>query len=216
MVSITADTVVDAMTWRYATKAFDKTKTLSEDDKVALLSALRLAPSSYGLQPWKFVVVEDLQVRQQLSDLVPAKKSKFEDSSLLVVIARRKVTTAEHVAQHIETLQKARAVSADEIQPFKDMLTQRAANRPAEAQDIWNSRQTYVALGCALTAAAMLRVDACPMEGVNPEKFDEVLGLTGTDFTTTVAIAFGYQDERDPFAKYARARRAPSEVFMNV
>ena len=184
--------------------------------RAALLEVLRMSPSSYGLQPWKFVVVNDKSKRRKLGELVPANKSKFEDSSMLVILARRRVTTAEHVARHIETLQDARGASADELQPFKQMLTQSAAGRPAEAQDIWNSRQVYVALGCALSAAAMLKVDACPMEGVNPERFDEVLGLAGSDFTTTVAIAFGYRDEEDPFASYLRARRPAAEVIEEI
>lgn len=211
-----ADDVVEAMHWRYATKAFDSSKHLSDADRQALLAALRLSPSSYGLQPWKFVVVNDPDVRKKLGEAVPANAGKFENSSMLVILARRRVTTPDHVAQHIETLQEARGASAEDLQPFKDMLIQGAAGRPAEAQDIWNSRQVYVALGCALTAAAMLKVDACPMEGVNPEKFDALLGLAGSDFTTTVAIAFGYRDESDPFASYSRARRAADEVIVEV
>ena len=216
MTQISADTIIGAMNWRYATKAFDKTKQLSEDDRAALLTALRLSPSSYGLQPWKFLVVNDDATRRKLSEFVPANKSKFEDSSMLVILTRRKVTTAEHVAQHIRTVQEARGVSAEEIEPYKEMLTQSTASKSAAAQDIWNSRQVYVALGCALTAAAMLKVDACPMEGVDPENFDEVLGLSGTDFTTTVAIAFGYRDRNDPFASYSRARRAATEVIEEI
>ena len=211
-----ADTIMQAMNWRYATKAFNKDKHVSTEDKAALLETLRLAPSSHGLQPWKFLVVNDTATRRRLSDFVPANRAKFEDSSILVVLARRRVTTAEHVARHIETLQEARGVSADELEPFKKKLTQSAAGRPVDIQDVWNSRQIYVALGCALTAAALMRIDACPMEGVNPEKFDEVLCLSGTEYTTTVAIAFGYRDEHDPYATYSRARRSASEVIVEI
>ena len=216
MKHVSADTILQAMNWRYATKAFNKDKHVSTEDKAALLETLRLAPSSHGLQPWKFVVVNDKAARRKLSESVPANKAKFEDSSMLVVIARRRVTTARHVARHIETLQEARGVSADELQSLKDSLTQSVAGRPIEVQDIWNSRQVYVALGCAVAAAAFLKIDACPMEGVNPEKFDEILHLSGTDYTTTVAIAFGYRDENDPFASYSRARLPASEVIEEI
>ncbi|WP_170400890.1 NAD(P)H-dependent oxidoreductase [Ruegeria arenilitoris] len=214
--TISADTIVSAMNWRYATKAFDRNKQLADADRAALLTALRLSPSSYGLQPWKFLVVDDNATRSKLGEAVPANKSKIEDSSMLVVLARRRVTTAQHVEQHVQTVKEARGVSAEELQPFKNMLTQSAAGRPAADQDVWNARQVYVALGCALTTAAMLKVDACPMEGVNPEKFDQTLGLAGSDFTTTAAIAFGYRDKSDPFASYSRARRAASEVIEFV
>ena len=96
------------------------------------------------------------------------------------------------------------------------MLIDNAAGKPAEVQDIWNARQVYVALGCVLSAAALMGIDACPMEGVNPEKFDPVLGLAGSEFTTTVAVAFGYRDGGDPFASYARARRPAEEVIVEV
>ena len=216
MTQVSASTIVQAMHWRYATKAFNKNKEISAEEKAALLETLRMAPSSYGLQPWKFLIVNDKDVRAKLGEFVPANKAKFEDSSLLVVIARRRITTADHVAQHIETLQEARRASAEELQPFKDTLTRTTAGKPTDVQDIWNSRQAYVALGCAVTAAALLKIDACPMEGVNPEKFDNILGLTGTDFTTTLAVAFGYRDESDPFASYSRARRPASEVIQEI
>lgn len=213
---ISAETLLDAMNWRYATKEFDSTKELSAENRAALLEALRMSPSSYGLHPWKFVVVNDKSVRRRLSETVPANRSKFEDGSMLVILARRRVTTVDHIRRHIETLSDARGVSVEELGPFKEMLIRSAVNRPADMQDIWNSRQVYVALGCAISAAAMLKVDACPMEGVNPEKFDEILGLDGSEYTTTVAIAFGYRDEEDPFAKYARARRPVADVIQEI
>lgn len=216
MIQIPADTVVEAMNWRYATKRFDRSKDLSEADKSALLAVLRLSPSSYGLQPWKFLVVNDQSIRRKLGEIVPANKSKFEDSSMLVVLARRRATTAEQVAQHVQMIQEARGVSVEDLQPFKDMVIQSATSRTAASQDTWNARQVYVALGCALTAAAMLKIDACPMEGVIPERFDEILGLAGTEFTTTVAIAFGYRDEKDPFGSYPRTRRAAAELIHEV
>lgn len=95
-------------------------------------------------------------------------------------------------------------------------MTQSVASKGAAASDNWNARQVYVALGCAVAAAAMLRVDACPMEGVDPRGFDEMLGLAGSDFTTTVGIAFGYRDERDPFASFPRTRRPIEDVIEVV
>ncbi|MEO1188654.1 MAG: nitroreductase family protein [Pseudomonadota bacterium] len=154
------------MNWRYATKAFNREMKISDADRAALLETLRLAPSSYGLQPWKFVIVSDKDVRRKLGDIVPANRAKFEDSSLLVVLARRRLTTADNVTRHIKTLQEARNVSAEELQPFKDMLIQNAAGKTAEAQDIWNSRQVYVALGCAVAAAALLKIGAGEPENI--------------------------------------------------
>ncbi len=211
---IRPDAIIDAMNWRYATKVFDRSRKLSEDDRAALLSTLRLSPSSYGLQPWKFLAVDDDHIRRRLGAYVPANKSKIEDCSMLVVLARRKVTTAEHVAEHIQTVREARGASEEDVRPFKEMVTQSTAAKTRDVQDIWNSRQVYVALGCAIATAAMMKIDACPMEGVDPDGFDETLGLAGTDFTTTVAIAFGYRDDNDPYASYSRARRAVSEVIQ--
>ncbi len=216
MAKISADTVINGMKWRYATKAFDGTRTLAQQDRDALLATLRLAPSSYGLQPWKFVVVDDPGIRRSLGALVPANKPKIEDCALFVVLARRTLTSAEDVSHHVDMLQAERNLPSETIQPLRDMVIQSVKRKEAAALDNWNARQVYVALGCALTAAAMLEIDACPMEGVDPLGFDEMLGLTGTDFTTTVGIAFGYRDENDPFASFPRTRRPIEDVIKAV
>lgn len=110
MTQISANAVVDGMNWRYATKAFDGTKKLTQQNRNALLATLRLAPSSYGLQPWKFIFVDDPDVRRTLGSFVSADKSKIEDSALFVVLARRKATSAEGVCRHVDMLQAERGM----------------------------------------------------------------------------------------------------------
>lgn len=216
MAHVEAAKIVDAMHWRYATKAFDRTKSLTEYERQALLTTLRLSPSSYGLQPWKFIVVDDPSTRSALGAFVPPNKSKIEDCSLFVVLARRKMTTADDVSGHVEMLQRERELSEEALQPFRNMVTDSITSKSASASDSWNARQVYVALGCAVASAAMLGVDACPMEGVNAEGYDETLGLTGSEFTTTVAIAFGHRAEDDPFASFPRTRRPVADVIQVV
>ncbi|MEM1421617.1 MAG: nitroreductase family protein [Pseudomonadota bacterium] len=131
-------------------------------------------------------------------------------------IARRRSTTSDHITRHVEMLQQERGVSAEALQSFKNMLIRSAAGRPPELQDAWNSNQTDVALGVAATAAALLKIDACPVEGVDPVKFDDVLGLSGGDFTTTVAIAFGDRGEHDLFSSFPPLSRAADDVFVEL
>jgi len=213
---VSADKLVEAMTWRYATKAFDGSREIAREERAALLAALRLSPSSYGLQPWLFLMVDDPAKREKLGSFVPANKPKIENSSLFIVLARRKSTTTSDVVQHVRMLQAARGVTTETLKPFEDMLTSSISSKTDVALDAWNARQVYVALGCAVASAGLLGIDACPMEGVDPPNFDEALGLTGSDFTTSVAIAFGYRDPKDPFTSYPRTRRTIKDVIKIV
>lgn len=208
--------VLDQLNWRYAAKAFDPSKRISDQDWNALQEALRLAPSSFGLQPWRFLVVDSAEFRQRLADVAPMNRAKFETASHIVVLARLRTVSAEYVDRYFDQVATIRNVVRADLQQFRDMVVNRITVLPAQAQLQWTARQTYVALGTFLASAAQLRIDTCGMEGIDPEKFDEVLGLTSTDYATVAAVAAGYRSAEDKTQFAPKVRFEREQVFAVV
>jgi nitroreductase len=212
MTPITAATLVDALKWRYATKRFDPTKKISEETWGALEQALVLAPSSMGIQPWKFVVVQEPSIREQL---VAASfgQAQIADCSHLVVFALRKNLDADHVERHIERTVEVRGVSKDSLKGYQQMILKNAEEARQTGQlDVWMSHQVYIALGQFMVSAALLAVDTCPMEGIEPAKYDAILGLEEQGYTTLCACAAGYRASGDKYATSPKVRFRPADV----
>lgn len=216
MSKLTNADVLHQLNWRYGVKAFDPTRRISDDDWNALQEALRLAPSSFGLQPWRFLVVGSPETKQRLAEAAPLNRPKFESASHIVVLARLKTISADYVDRHFDRLSAERDIPRADLQQFRDMVVGRVTGMPAQAQLQWTARQTYVALGTFLTSAAFLEIDACAMEGIDPEKFDEVLGLANTDYATVAAVAAGYRSVDDKTQFAPKVRWGHGEVFANV
>lgn len=204
--------IAEALSWRYATKKFDAAKKLPEADLNALLEAGRHAPSSYGLQPWKFIVVEDAALRASLR-AVAWDQPQVTDASHLVVLCRRDTMTEVDVAKLIDATTVTRNAPAGVLDGYRDMMLGSLAGKTAEQLSAWNARQVYIALGFMLESAALMKIDACPMEGFDNAKFDELLGLGGTGYTSTVLCALGYRDPSDSMAPMAKVRYSAAEVI---
>lgn len=205
-----------ALRWRYATKSFDPARKIPSAQWHALQESLRLAPSSFGLQPWRFIVVENPQVRADLR----AKswdQSQVVTASHLVVIASRDVVNNEIIDSYIEALANSRGVAVADLAPYRGMIVGFVdylnANNSIEA---WTTRQAYIALGFLLSSSAVLGIDACPLEGISPADYDSVLGLTGSGFKTRVACALGYRASDDKYASVPKARFSAQDVFSYV
>ena len=209
---IEGDTVSSALHWRYATKQFDSTKKLSDEQWSALQNSLHLAASSFGLQPWKFVVVTDDAKKRAL---VPDAwgQSQVADCSHLVVIAAKKTMTADDADKLMRATARSRGAEATSLDGYKGMIVGTLSARTPEFIADWNARQCYVALGFLLEAAALMQIDACPMEGLVPEKFDEQLGLSGSDYTSVVMCALGTRAPDDKYADLAKVRYPVGEIF---
>lgn len=208
--------LVHALNWRYATKKFDPARRIPAETWDALEQALVLAPSSIGLQPWKFVVVTDPAVKAQL---VPAsfRQTQAADCSHFVVLAVRRDLGADHVDRHIERMVEVRGVAPESLVKFRAMTTGNLEKaRAAGTLDTWQTHQTYIALGQFMAAAAVLGVDTCPMEGIEPAKYDEILGLAGTDYSTVVACAAGYRLHDDKYAVAKKVRFKPEDVIVRL
>jgi nitroreductase len=213
---VSTQTLADALHWRYATKKFDPARKVPDATWEALEHALVLAPSSYGLQPWKFIVVRDKSTREKLSAAARGQKQPI-DCSHFVVFAARKNLSAADVDHYIARTAEVRGVPVESLKGSADVMKGSAERaRAAGTLDVWMARQVYIALGGFLTAAALLALDACPMEGLDAAKFDQILDLAPQGYGTLCACAVGYRSPDDAYANAPKVRFDASEVITHV
>ena len=214
--TISNDTLLAQLQWRYATKAFDPAKKISAADWSALEEALILSPSSYGMQPYHFFVITDPAVREKL---VPASWNQRQpaDCSHYVVFATRTANRETDVDEYIARIAEVRGVTAESLGFFKNMLMSDVVHgaRGKVAAE-WSARQAYLALGNFMTAAALVGIDTCPMEGFVPAQYDEILGLTEKSLTATVACAAGYRTADDKYASVPKVRFPASRLIVHI
>lgn len=204
------------LNWRYATKKFDPARKIAPDVWSALEKALLLTPSSFGLQPWKFIVITDAAVKQQL---VPVSWNQTQPTgcSHHVVFAVRKALAEKDVDHFLDSIVATRGGAKEALKGYRDMMTGFAGKAAQEGWlREWAIRQVYIALGNFMTSAAVLGVDTCPMEGIEPANYDKILGLAGTEFETVVACAAGYRAADDKYAQLAKVRFAASEIIQHI
>jgi len=212
----TARQLLNALQWRYATKVFDATQKIPADVWQTLERALVLTPTSYGLQPYKFLVINDPARRAELLPHSWNQKQVVDASHFVVFTARTKVTDAD-VNKLIKVTSDIRKVPAESLNFYRDLMLGDIVNGPrGKTAHEWATRQTYIALGNLMTCAAMLGVDACPMEGLNPAEYDRVLGLSGGDYATVVACALGYRAANDKYASLPKVRYEAKELVRQV
>jgi nitroreductase len=213
---IPPEQLVAALNWRYATKKFDPRKKIAPDVWTALEQSLVLAPSSIGLQPWKFFVVTEAGVKTQLMG-ASYRQSQVADCSHFVAFTARRDIDAGHVERHIDRMAEVTGVTTDSLAKFRAMTMRNLDKaRAAGTLDVWQEHQIYIALGQFMASAALLAVDTCPMEGIEPEKYDEILGLAGSNYATVVACAAGFRLPDDKYANTKKVRFKPEDVIVRV
>ncbi|AFY62757.1 NAD(P)H-dependent oxidoreductase [Synechococcus sp. PCC 6312] len=206
------EVVLQQLNWRYATKKFDADKKIPADVWALLEQSLVLAPSSFGLQPWKFFVIENPEIRAQLVEHSWGQK-QVVDASHLVVLAIRTPIDADYVDHYLARMAEVQGVPVENLQKFGDVVKGFIAKPPypLDMED-WATRQVYIALAQLMTVAAMVGVDTCPMEGFIPAKYDEVLGLAGLGYKSVVVCPLGYRAADDKYATSPKVRFPVSEV----
>jgi nitroreductase len=213
--ALTPAQLLASLEWRYATKAFDARK-LPDATWAALEESLRLAPSSYGLQPWKFIVVNDPALRAKLRP-VSWNQSQVTDASHLVVFARRTEVTETDVNEFFNQMVSERGADATKLEPYRQMMLGGVVKgKDAAAQKDWAARQVYIALGQLMGAAAAMAIDTCPLEGIDPDAYTEILGLKGTGYEVVVACAVGYRSSEDKYAGMKKIRFPAARVISRV
>lgn len=213
---MTRKQILESLQWRYAVKKFDPEKKIDPADFEALEEALRLSPSSHGLQPWKFVVVKDPEVRARLR-AASWNQSQVTDASHYVVLAYQSRVQEVDVDRYMKSIAHTRGVELETLEKFKRSIIRDIVEGPrSEIIEHWAIRQVYIAMGFVMEAAALLKIDACPMEGLEPEAYDDILGLKDTEYKTAAAVAFGYRHPECRFQKVKKVRFPKDEVFKYV
>lgn len=207
--------LVEALTWRYATKAFDPSRKISPADWTALEQSLILSPSSYGLQPWKFLVITDPALREQLK-AHSWNQRQVTECSHFVVFAGQMDISEQDVQRWVERIAQVRQVSPEQMNTYRDMMVGDLVKGPRHAWiREWTARQAYIALGTFMTSAALLGIDTCPMEGIDPLRYDEILNLSAVGYRTLCACAAGSRAADDKYAGAPKVRYEPDEVIQH-
>jgi len=206
--------ILDALNWRTATKKFSYKK-LTDAQVETLVEALRLAPSSYGLQAFKFILVKNESLRDRIYG-VSHNQSQVKDASHLLVLAQETNYGEKEIDSFAELIRTARNVDNSTISGYVNIIKGTFAKLDEETKNIWLSRQVYLALGVLLTAAAVEGIDACPMEGFDKAKVDEMLGLAELGLTSLVMVPIGYRAEDDNYSKMPKVRKDKEELLIEI
>jgi nitroreductase len=212
---MTADTttLLNALRWRYATKAFDASRQIDASTWNALENALVLTASSYGLQPWKFLVITDAAIRAELRPH-SWNQSQITDCSHLVVLLKKRAITAADADRLIEVTAATRGIDATLLEGYRNMIQVDLIDGPrSQIIDQWSGNQVYIALGNLLTSAALLGVDTCAIEGFSPADYDRILGLESSEYKSCVVCACGYRSADDKYASLAKVRYAANDLI---
>lgn len=207
--------LLEQLNWRYATKAFDPTKKLSPAQWADVREALHLSPSSYGLQPYKFVVVENADLRAKLLPHSYNQKQVI-DASHLIVLCRLATIDAAFVEKFVALIARTRGVDPASLADYKNMMLGFVAGLNEEQKAVWMEKQVYLALGNLLTSCAVLGIDATPMEGFIPAKYDEILDLPGKGLSATVICAVGIRSDKDTYAQAKKVRFPDEDLFVTL
>lgn len=213
---ITPAHLLDSLNWRYATKQFDPAGKIDDATWQALEDALVLTPSSYGLQPWRFFVVEDSGLRARLRPH-SWNQSQITDASHLVVFGIPDKIDVPFMEKYLARIAEVRGLSLESLSFYRGMMLNDVIAGPRSAWSReWACRQVYIALGNFMTAAAMLGVDTCPLEGIDPKEYDAILDLPAKGFNTVVACAAGYRSADDKYAALPKVRFTKSDVVQRI
>lgn len=209
-------TILEALKWRYATKKFDSSRKLNENQVQMLLEVLNLTPTSYGLQPLKFIRVKNLDLRKKLTEASWNQKQVEEASDLIVICIDDQIQETD-IDAYIDRICKLRNQdkNSPRFESFKTMLM-KITEWSTEDYQTWARKQAYIALGNLMTACASEKIDACPMEGFEPNKYDEILNLREKGIRSVLVCPIGYRSEEDINASLEKIRKQKKEIIIEI
>ncbi|CUA95624.1 NAD(P)H-dependent oxidoreductase [Pannonibacter indicus] len=205
--------LIEKLNWRYATKKMDPSKTVPEDKVERILEAARLAPTSSGLQPFEVIAVTNPEVRARIQEIAWNQAQVTEGSHLLVFAAWDNYT-ADRINMMFDLVNKERGFTSEGWENYRQMLLNTYVPRDAETNYQHAARQAYIAFGIALAAAAFEGVDSTPMEGFDPDKLDEILGLRAKGLRSVTILPLGYRDEAKDWLVSLKKVRRPRDQFV--
>ena len=209
------NTFLENQNWRYATKKFDSTKKISTEDFNTLKEAIRLSSSSYGMQPYKIIIVENPEVRAQLQPAAWG-QSQIVDASHLIVFANITNFGNDDIDAVLNIFTTERALVANALDGYGGFIKSKIATLPEEVKNVWTAKQTYLALGNLLNAAAELKIDVTPMEGFDPSAVNKILGLEKLGLNASLLATIGYRHEEDETQHYKKVRKSTEELFITL
>lgn len=209
------NTFLENQNWRYATKKFDASKKVSAEDLNTLKEAIRLSASSYGLQPYKIIIVENPELRAKIQPSAWG-QTQIVDASHLLVFANEVNFGAEGIDAFIANMSQTRGIPVDNLQPYNDLMKNNLTTLPEEVRNTWAAKQTYLAMGNLLNAAAELKIDVTPMEGFIPADVNEILGLNALGLNASLLATVGYRHEEDATQFGKKVRKSTEELFITL
>jgi nitroreductase len=213
--TITPENLVSVQNWRYATKLFQNGKMIPEKTWTAIEESLLASPSSYGLQPWKFIVVTDPALKKALRPHT-WNQSQTEDCSHYLVICAKEKMDESHVKKFVDRMVEVRGGARENLAGYEKMMISDLVTGPrSQVSFEWAARQCYIALGNFMTSCALLGVDTCPIEGFVPAEYDKILGLVGTGYKSVVCCAAGYRGTDDKYAQAKKVRFAANDLVIH-
>jgi nitroreductase len=208
--------LIHALNWRYATKTFDATKIIPESTWKTLEEALVLSPSSFGLQPYRFLVVNDAAIRKQLQPH-SWNQTQVVDASHYVVFAARTGITENEIDAFLNRIVEVRGVPREALEGYRGMMYGSLLSPGAEARiPHWSALQAYIALGNLMTSASLVGVDTCAIEGFAPAEYDAILGLKEQGYASVVCCALGYRSAEDKYADLAKVRKPSADLISTI
>lgn len=207
-------TITELLNWRYATKKFDATKKLTDEEVNTLKEAVNLTASSYGLQPYRVLDIQSPELREQLKAAAFG-QTQVTDASHLFVFTAFNDLTDQHIDEYIALSAAVKNIPLEAISGYGDFIKSVFSPRTAEDKHNWAARQAYIAVGNLIDAAASMGIDTCPMEGFDPSAFDKILGLEGSDAKTVVIVTLGHRSADDQ-AQFAPKVRKPLEQVFEI
>ena len=213
--TISPEELIASLQWRYATKEFNTEKKISAETWDAIEQSMVLTPSSFGLQPWKFITITDQDIKVDLLEHSWHQR-QVTDCSHMVVLCARDGMDQEDIEAWLDQLVETRGVSKESLEGYAGMMTGFFGGMDYNQTLGWAKNQVYIALGQLMSSSAVLGIDACPMEGIVPAEYDRILGLEGSGYTTTVACAMGYRSSDDKYAELPKVRFSSSKVLESI
>lgn len=207
--------LVKNLNWRYATKNFDIIKKVSVKDLNSIKEAVRLSASSYGLQAYKVLIIQDEAIRKQLR-AVAWDQPQITDSSHLFVFCNYNTVSEDMIDDYMKLVAEIKGIDVSLLDGFKGMLMGSISSKSVEDVKAWTSKQTYIALANLLVAAAELKIDACPMEGFDADKFNEILGLKEKGLSASVIGAIGYRSDEDQSQFSPKVRKSLATLYDEI
>ncbi|SRX56079.1 NAD(P)H-dependent oxidoreductase [Aequorivita sp. CIP111184] len=206
---------IEKLQWRYATKKFDSSKNLSAAKLNILKETFNLTATSYGLQPLKLVIVSNTDLKAQLMPLT-YNQPQVRDASHVLVLCIEKNIDEDFIVDHFKRVANTRNTPRNILEPFeKNLIASFTEKDTLEIRD-WMINQLYLTLGSLLTVCAVENIDACPIEGFEPKKYDELLGLDAKNLASIIVLPVGYRDESDFFINLKKVRRGVDELIVEI